>query len=160
VVIEKPDANWRLVEPVNAPADAFEVDALVRGVAELESRGRVTGSDATGGATGLDKPTFRVELTTKDGRTATVNVGQRAGVGGNLYVAPGDGKDVHLVAADVWEKLHAPASQYRKKNLVETPTTVVQQVTITRPEGPRLVQRRDVAARRARADAAGEERGR
>src|ERR1041385_8031021 len=38
--LEKSDGGkWRLSDPVNAPADSFNADALVRSVASLESRG-------------------------------------------------------------------------------------------------------------------------
>jgi hypothetical protein len=143
VVLEKQGTNWRLAEPVQAPADAFEVDSLVRDVANLESRGRVEAADGQGGsATGLHPPRFVIELTTEEGKTTTVNVGERSAVGGNLYVAPAAGDGVHLVAADVWDKLQAPASQYRRKNLFDTATTEVKQLTVARADGTRLVMHR------------------
>src|SRR3954447_10727639 len=33
-------AEWRITSPVNAPADAFKVDDLVRGVLDLRTSGR------------------------------------------------------------------------------------------------------------------------
>src|SRR5687767_4371973 len=40
-VVEKQGTDWRLVEPISAPAETWAVDALVRGVAEMKSRGDV-----------------------------------------------------------------------------------------------------------------------
>src|SRR5688572_24897292 len=34
-------AKWRMLEPVAAAAESFEVDSLVRALADLESRGQV-----------------------------------------------------------------------------------------------------------------------
>ena len=67
--------KWRMTEPVNAAAEAFEVDNLVRAVTELESRGQVTADTANAEATGLAKPRYVVVMSTADGKTHTLNVG-------------------------------------------------------------------------------------
>src|SRR5256714_13795126 len=76
--LEKTGATWRLSEPVNAPAQAFEVDSLVRAVAELESTNT---SSADAASTGLDKPRYTIGLTTSAGKTSTVSVGAKAAAG-------------------------------------------------------------------------------
>src|SRR5690348_10940241 len=46
-------ADWRITSPVNAPADAFKVDDLVREITDLRTSGR---TDAKG--KGLDQPQY------------------------------------------------------------------------------------------------------
>src|SRR5205823_9734278 len=65
-VLEKSGTDWRLVEPVNAPADTFQVDDLLRELTELKSRGQVEADQKA--AAGLDHPSYTVELTAKDGK--------------------------------------------------------------------------------------------
>src|SRR5688572_6642415 len=67
--------KWRMTEPVQAAAEAFEVDNLVRALVELESRGQVDSENANADATGLAKPRFVVDMATADGKTHTLNVG-------------------------------------------------------------------------------------
>src|SRR5262245_27469423 len=65
--LDKSSGKWRLAEPVNAPAEAFEVDGFVRSLTGLESQGDVDSSTASSSSTGLDKPRYTIELTGKAG---------------------------------------------------------------------------------------------
>src|SRR5579862_6204495 len=51
-VLEKSGTEWRLVEPVSAPADTFQVDDLLRELTGLKSRGPVDADQRA--AAGLD----------------------------------------------------------------------------------------------------------
>src|SRR5215213_4428758 len=68
IALEKSGAAWRLTEPVSAATENFEVDSLIRAIADLESTSII--NDAT--ATGLDKPRYTVDITTSDGKTKTL----------------------------------------------------------------------------------------
>src|SRR3954470_21651293 len=72
LVVEKADGKWRLAEPVHAPAEAFEVDSLVRSVADLQARSQAR-ADAKD--TGLDKPRYTVDVNAGNGKTYTLLVG-------------------------------------------------------------------------------------
>src|SRR5829696_3763076 len=83
IVMQKDAGKWRLLEPVAAPAEAFEVDALARALAELKAHGRVTESaDAT--AVGLASPKYKVEFSTSGSKTFALNIGNKSAVGDNL----------------------------------------------------------------------------
>src|SRR5688572_19438630 len=88
--LEKSGTKWRMTEPVAAPAESFEVDSLVRAIAELESRGKVSSESASSEATGLAKPRYVVDLSTSAGKTYTLNVGQKPAVGDIVYVSRKD----------------------------------------------------------------------
>src|SRR5215216_1575547 len=46
MVLERSGAEWRLTEPVSAPADTFAVDSLVSGLTGLRVRDQVDANDA------------------------------------------------------------------------------------------------------------------
>jgi len=135
-------SKWRMTEPVNAPAEAFEVDNLVRMITELESRGTVDSGNATAEATGLAKPRYVVEMTTADGKSRTLNVGQKPAVGDIVYVARKDKSgETLVVAADLLERLDKPATDYRDKKLVDLSTGDVRQITLEKPDGKIVISR-------------------
>jgi hypothetical protein len=131
MVMQKEAGKWKLIEPVAAAAETFEVDALARELAELKAHGRVTESaDAT--ATGLASPRYRVEFSTSGNKTFMLNVGNKSAVGDNLYVTVGDSKQADVVGGELLERLEKPASTYRDPKLVNLTSSEVKQVTIVR----------------------------
>jgi hypothetical protein len=140
--LEKSDGKWRLTEPVTAAAESFEVDNLVRALTELESRGEVDSENANAEATGLDTPRFVVDISTADGKTHTLNVGDKPAVGDIVYVARKDRADETLVVpADLLERLDKPAADYREKKLVDVSTGDVRQITLEKPSGKIVIAR-------------------
>jgi hypothetical protein len=132
-VVERSNGNWKLVEPVSAPAEAFEVDALARALVELKSHGSVTDSGSAS-ATGLATPQYKVEFTTKDNKTQTLNVGNKSAVGDNLYVSTG-GSQAEVVNTALLDQLEKPANSYRNPKLVNLANSDVKQLTIKRADG-------------------------
>jgi len=131
-----PTAEWRLVEPFAAPAQAFEVDSLVRDLVGLQSR--TQGEADKKASMGLETPAYTVELTGK-GKTVQLAVGNKSLVGDTLYVQVGgrDKPDV-VPAGRVVEELDRPAAEYRSKKLVDATATQIQQITIDQPGQPQL----------------------
>ena len=89
VVFEKSGADWRMVQPVQAPAETFEVDGLVRDVVGLTSRGQMEAGKKS--SAGLDNPPYTIELTAKD-KTTKIQVGDKPPFGDDLAVLV-DGHD-------------------------------------------------------------------
>jgi hypothetical protein len=134
--LQKTGANWNLTEPVTAPAESFEVDSLARAITDAQTRGAIKAADAGSDSTGLANPAYRVELTTSDGKSHTINVGAKSAVGGNVYVSLGDGKDVYVVPVALAEQLEKPAKDYRKTQLVsDLSQAQVKQLTVTDKDG-------------------------
>src|SRR5688500_16458498 len=132
--LEKTGTDWRLTEPVSAPAESFAVDSLVRAITDARSRGAIEGADATSGATGLSNPSYRVDVVA-DGKTHTVNVGAKSSVGGNVYVSVGDGKEAYIVPVSLAEQLEKPLSDYRKTQLVDVASKQVKQLVVSDKDG-------------------------
>jgi len=134
LALEKSGAAWHMTEPVNAPAEYFEVDALVRAIANLESTNIV--SDAT--ATGIDHPRYTIDLSAGN-KDYSLLVGSKTAVGDSLYVAL-KGKDKTLVVpSDLLTQLAKPASTYRDPKLANMSTAQVTKVEIDKPDGSKLV---------------------
>ncbi len=130
VVLERSGAAWRLAEPVNGAADSMQVDSLLREIADLASARQVDLKE-----TGVESPSFRIEITDRNGKTRKLDVGNRATVGDNLYVRL-DGRDkAEVVAAGIYEQLEKPYTTYRESRLIDVPQMLVTEVQITRPEG-------------------------
>lgn len=136
--LEKSGANWRLVEPVAAPAQAFEVDSLVRAIANLES----TNTVAPDPSMGLEKPRYTIDLATSGGKSHAIGVGEKAAVGDSLYVAlKGDASKAHVVPAELLAQLTKPASTYRDPKLVDMSAQQVTTLTINKPDGKIVLAR-------------------
>src|SRR5437016_3830665 len=61
-ILQKSAKDWRLLEPLNAPADATEVNSLLDSLVNLKSTAQLDPKEAASARTGLDKPQFIVTL--------------------------------------------------------------------------------------------------
>jgi hypothetical protein len=129
------DGKWRMTKPVEAAAENWQVDGLVRDVLELESTGSVEAKDK-----GLDKPKLQVELSARNGKLVRFSVGDK-NARGDLYVQVAGRSTADVVSGDVYDRLSKPANELRDKQLVSVASTDVRQLTIDQ-EGQRLVLRK------------------
>lgn len=127
VLVRGPGASeWDLVEPVKGPAESWKVDQLVQPLVDLRSTGQ---TDAAG--KGVDQPRYVIELTDKDNKTTTINVGNRSSVGDILYVQLNGESKAEIVSSSVIEQLEKPASEFRKARLLDTQNEKIAGVTIS-----------------------------
>jgi hypothetical protein len=95
VRLERREGAWRVVEPVDFPADAATVDGLARGLAELASEGVIEEPQAAE-VYGLGGDTKRVRFRA-GGQERELRIGKRAPVGGQTYAAAGEDARVYTV---------------------------------------------------------------
>lgn len=138
IVLNKDEKQqkWRMTKPVGAPAETFQVDGLVRDLLDLKSTAEVDPKDK-----GLDKPAFRVEMGTKDGKLLKLAVGEKNQLG-NLYVQVEGKKQADVVSSDVYERLSKPANELRDKQLVTASSADVRQLRIQTDEQNILLQKK------------------
>jgi hypothetical protein len=122
-------SEWRLVEPVKGPAEAFRVEELVRQVTDLRSTGLVDAANR-----GLEQPRYVLELTDKDNKTTRINVGNRSPVGDMLYVRLEGEQKADIVSSQVLTELAKPAREFRKTRVVNVPADKVTGVTVTQAD--------------------------
>ena len=131
MAMEKSGKDWRLTEPLAAPADSTEATGLIDTLVNLVSTAQLNSQEASSAKTGLDKPQFTVSLTA-GGKTIKLLIGDRMAVGNTAY-AKIDGKDaVEVITADVLEKLDRSSKAYRDARLVQTPVADIKQITLVR----------------------------
>lgn len=146
-VFRKVDGKWRLVEPVDAPADKYRVEGIADMFGNLKIR-RLVGSgdeEAAADVTGLDNPRWTVALTGDDGAVSTMAVGRDLPRIGSsraaAYVRASGRREVCVVAEDFAEKLRRPVSYFRSKTVLELDKDRIVRLTVWGNENYRLAKR-------------------
>lgn len=124
--------KWRMTKPVDAAAEGWQVDSLVRDLIALESKAVV---DPAG--KGFDKPKFHIEIAARGGKLLKFDVGDKTAMG-DLYVKVEGKKEADVVSADVYDRLSKPAGELRDKQLVTASGADIKQLTID-SDGQKLV---------------------
>lgn len=135
IELVKDGEKWKLAQPMPWPGDTWEAGRLVSAVVDLRTRGSVSLSSPEASATGLDKPRFTIELTTRDGKRTKLRVGSRSGVG-DIYVRVDESPTGELVGGDLAEKLgkrpEALVDSLRDRQLLDVQSDQIKQVKIIR----------------------------
>jgi hypothetical protein len=125
ITLHKYGDAWRLTAPVAAAAVDWSSKDLVRSVAELRSAGR----PAEAPDSGLALPRYRLTLSTEDGKTINIAIGNRAGP--DLMYAQVDGGDVNLIDSSLEKTLKTAATELRDKHLLDVKDFQVKQFRIS-----------------------------
>jgi len=145
IELAKSAGQWKLSQPVNWPADSFEVERVLGAIIDLRSRGGVDLDAKNSASTGLEKPRYRIEAS-GEGKTVKLDVGSRSAFGSDLYVRADDGKQADLVAGGTLaERLSKGtaklAESLRDKQLVTLSSVLVRQVEVDRRGGRLVLQK-------------------
>jgi Domain of unknown function (DUF4340) len=124
----QPAAEWRIVQPLQAHADAFAVDGMLDSLAGLEKSRTIEGADPK--ATGLDKPRATVRLATKDGEKV-LKLGAAVPTGGELIAALEGSKDAYVVSDTVFSQIDKEPGSWRDKQLFRAGRDAVSRITLT-----------------------------
>jgi hypothetical protein len=145
IELRKDDTGWRLVKPVQAPADETTVKSVIATLADAEVQKTLDEAPADLASFGLDKPEPRAVLTLKDGaQSAPVAVGKNTAIGGKTYVRKGDDPKVYLTTSTIRTGLNKQAKDLRDKQLLAFQDDEVSRVEITRAGGtPTTLTRKD-----------------
>jgi hypothetical protein len=116
LTLVKSGSDWRMTEPLDAKADTFAVEDLLRQLTGLQSRGQIKADQKA--SVGLDKPRFVVELTA-DGKTTKLQVGEQNKIGDSLYVLVDDQQTPQIVATSLYDQLNKQPADFRSKKLTD-----------------------------------------
>lgn len=116
LTLVKSGSDWRITEPLDAKADTFAVDDLLRQLTSLQSRGQLKPDQK--GSLGLDHPKFVVEVTA-GAKTTKLSVGDENKIGDSLYVLVDDQQDPQIVATAVYDQLNKQPTDFRSKKLTD-----------------------------------------
>jgi hypothetical protein len=129
IALEKSGLQWRLTDPVNAPADSFAVDELLRQVTSLAPRGQLPADQKA--SVGLDHPNYVIQLTMIDGKGHTVSVGDKSQISDAMYVMVDDRSAPDIVSSSAYDQFGKEADTYRSKKLLDVNSDQIQQIAIT-----------------------------
>ena len=107
-------AGWRIVQPLDARADAGAVDGLVGSLTGLESSRSFEDFDR--GELGLDDPRARVTLIAGSGQSV-LEVGAELPASSDVVVAVAGGAQAYQVGASLYDDLIKEPGEWRDKKL-------------------------------------------
>ena len=130
--------EWRIVQPISAPADAAAVDRLLDSLANLEKSrtlDQVVPADV-----GLDKPRAVVALTLsgKPGETV-VDVGAAVPTGGQTIVAIAGRPQAYVVGDSLMADVNKKPGDWRDRQMFHGDRDAVERLAWTVGGGPRVV---------------------
>lgn len=129
---ETPVAEWKLVKPVTARADAFAVDRLLDSVISLEKTRTIDEVDPK--AVGLDKPRATVRLATKDGERV-LKLGAEVPTGGALIAGVEGEKEGYVVADSILFDLDKDPGEWRDRTIFRGDREAVERITLNGASG-------------------------
>lgn len=138
IVLKKSEGTWRLVAPIDAPADSVTVSTVLTAVAQAEitkDLGDVGGNLAP---YGLDQPFVRVTLTTATGSLPGLLVGKQTPVGTAAYAKLADAPNVVLTGGALRTQLDRQVKDLRDKTVLTFADAEVRRVEL-RGSGPEIV---------------------
>ena len=129
LVIERAGAGWKMTQPVAATADTFAVEQLLSSVTGLQSHGQMPADQVA--SVGLDHPKLTIDVTSNDGKTETVKVGEKSKISDDLYVMLDGKSQPEIVSSGSYDQLSKTAETYRSKKLIDASSDQIRSLTLT-----------------------------
>jgi len=145
IEVRQDGSTWRLVKPIDAPADETTVKGLIATLADAEVQKTIDDAPSDLAPFGLDKPTVTVRLTTKDGKQSPpIAVGKNTAIGGKTYVRKDDEPKLYLTSSTVGFGLNKQVKDLRDKQVLVFQDDAVQKVEIVPADAaPVVITRKD-----------------
>ncbi len=130
---------WRLIQPLEASADAAAVDSLVSRLVELEKKRTL--EQVTRDDVGLSEPRAKVTLAS-GGDETVLEIGAAIPASRNMTLAVEGLEEVYVVSNSIWSDLAKPAGEWRDKRLFMGNRSDIEQVILHRGTERVLLVRR------------------
>ncbi len=128
--LAKNNDEWRLVEPVEYPADATTVKAFVDAIADLDAERTLPAGEVAPGDYGLDAPVLGLALVDAQGRRFSLAVGDEAPLGSNRAVRRNEDEEIILVPGYFAADLAKDVDDWRSRDVVDLPEHDLESVEI------------------------------
>jgi hypothetical protein len=128
--IVKQGEAWRLVEPIDFPADSVALSSLLGSLEGLKAERTLAEGEVDPAAYGLDNPQITVTLSTADGASSSLEVGGGAALGSNRAVRRNGERSVILVSGWFVRDLDKALEQWRSRELVQLGVEEVASLTV------------------------------
>ena len=140
---ERDDAwGWKLVAPERGEADAREVDAVLRAIADARVRRVVAAKGEPDAGFGLESPEATVGLELDGGASFRLKIGRASPVGTERYVSIGDGR-VLLAEIQATPMLDRVPDRFRERRLFPVEGDAIRDIVIERRAERLELRRRD-----------------
>lgn len=136
---ERREGTWRLVEPLEFPADAFAVDGMASALAQLTSEA-VYESPQPPEVYGLGEGAEEIRFEA-DGGSHVLRLGDDAPLGGNAYVSVGGAEPVYTVASYRVSALRKSLDDLREKRILRLDRDTVRRIEARWPDGRVALER-------------------
>lgn len=133
--------HWAVNRPFAAPASTYAVSDLLDAVLGIVPQRTVAEKTADWAAYGLATPDTRITLRTRDGKTASVEIGKTSPVSTGVYARAEPGDTVYLVDPSARDTLSKTAADLRQKTLADFSNADVQHVRVLSASGTLAVDR-------------------
>lgn len=128
------DRAWRLTDPVDSPAEATTVNALVAAIAALEVERTIPLGELDLSEYGLDDPAHGVVLVDEDGRRFSLAVGDAAPLGSHRAVRRNLDDEIVMTSGAFVAGLDREVDDWRSRDVVDLLEKNLASVDITTVE--------------------------
>ncbi len=136
------DKHWRLVKPIEAPADDAAANNLVTAVADTQVTRTLDDVGDKLASYGLEPPEAVIKLGLEGGsELPAVKVGKTTQVGFSAYVQKDDEKSVRIAGGALHTGVKKELKDLRDKSVLAFDEAQVKKLTLARPEGSITVER-------------------
>jgi len=146
IQLARQDGAWRLVSPLQARADESRIRRALSQLDPLTAQRVLPGSTATPlpvADFGFNQPRGTLSVTTKEGRTTTLQFGDPTPVGDNRYLKLPDSPSVFVIDDALFEDLNHPAEAYRSRELLNFDAWKVTAVSVASPSRSYTLTKQD-----------------
>jgi hypothetical protein len=131
IVLKKSGDDWRIAEPLDAPADATTVKNLIGAIADCEVKRELTDASSDLSQYGLDKPFVTVSVKLRDKDLPTFLIGKNAPVGSSTYVQRADDKKIQLAGSAFRTGMDRKVKDLRDKVIIDFTDSDVHQLDVS-----------------------------
>jgi len=123
--------NWQVTSPVSVPAAADAVSSFMTTMAKLTSNRLVEDKATDLTQFGLDKPKFEADITTKDGKTRDLLIGEDAPAGQATYAMLAGDPRVFTIPGYIKDIVNRTPRDLRDKRLITMPEDKINRVDVS-----------------------------
>ena len=131
IVLKKTGNDWRLTEPLDAPADATTVKNLISAIADCEVKRDLKDASSDLSLYGLDKPFVTVTVKVGDKDLPAFMVGKNTPVGFSTYVQRADDKKIQLTGSAFRSGVDKKVKDLRDKAIIDFTDGDIQRLEIS-----------------------------
>lgn len=139
IVLQKDGAKWKMVKPLDFPADDAAMKSLLIALTNAEVQRTLDDVPTDLAPFGLDRPNPTVTLTTTKGAVPAIHVGNQTKIGSKTYVRRGDDPKLMLSPTNLRVPLDKQTSELREKTMLPFADATISRIEIAVPNGEPVV---------------------